>query len=105
MENKEIQELRVKGYFVQAAMELSKGEGLKSSSVRNFEERAGYSHASLYNYFKDIKDLISMIHPQHIIPAHGTIEQLTPMVEIAKELGYRTGKECHLMRDGHKLVL
>ncbi|NJO91612.1 MAG: TetR/AcrR family transcriptional regulator [Chloroflexia bacterium] len=34
------------------------GEGLKSISVRNIAEKAGYSYATLYNYFKDVKDLI-----------------------------------------------
>jgi AcrR family transcriptional regulator len=58
MEKKEIQEQRTKGYFVQATKELLKGEGLKSISVRNIAERAGYSYATLYNYFKDVKDLI-----------------------------------------------
>lgn len=58
MSNKEIQEQRMKGYFIQATKEILKGEGLKSISVRNISERAGYSYATLYNYFKDVKDLI-----------------------------------------------
>jgi AcrR family transcriptional regulator len=58
LEKKEIQEQRMKGYFVQATKELLKGEGLRSISVRNIADRAGYSYATLYNYFKDIKDLI-----------------------------------------------
>lgn len=58
MEKKEIQEQRMKGYFIQATKEIIKGEGIKSVSVRNIADRAGYSYATLYNYFKDIKDLI-----------------------------------------------
>ncbi len=58
MGNKEIQEQRIKGYFIEATKEILKGEGLKSLSVRNIAERAGYSYATLYNYFKDVKDLI-----------------------------------------------
>ena len=58
MSNKEIQEQRMKGYFIQAAKDILKGEGLKSISVRNIAERAGYSYATLYNYFKDVKDLV-----------------------------------------------
>jgi AcrR family transcriptional regulator len=38
--------------------EILKGEGLKCVSVRNIAERAGYSYATLYNYFKDVKDLV-----------------------------------------------
>ncbi|MCX6272088.1 MAG: TetR/AcrR family transcriptional regulator [Bacteroidetes bacterium] len=57
-EKKEIQEQRTKGYFIQAAKEILKGEGIRLISVRNIADRAGYSYATLYNYFKDLKDLI-----------------------------------------------
>ena len=58
MLNKEIQEQRMKNYFIQATKEILKGEGLRAVSVRNVADKAGYSYATLYNYFKDIKDLI-----------------------------------------------
>ncbi|MCF8242604.1 MAG: TetR/AcrR family transcriptional regulator [Melioribacteraceae bacterium] len=58
MVRNEIQEIRMKEYFIDAAREILKGEGLKSISVRNIAERAGYSYATLYNYFNDVKDLI-----------------------------------------------
>jgi AcrR family transcriptional regulator len=58
MERKEIQTQRMKGYFVQATKEILKGEGLRGISVRNVAEQAGYSYATLYNYFRDIKELI-----------------------------------------------
>ncbi|MBN1953366.1 MAG: TetR/AcrR family transcriptional regulator [Bacteroidales bacterium] len=58
MKNKEIQEKRMKGYFIQATKEILKGEGLKAISVRNIADQAGYSYATLYNYFKDINDLV-----------------------------------------------
>ncbi|MBO9730901.1 MAG: TetR/AcrR family transcriptional regulator [Chitinophaga sp.] len=58
MNKKEIQEQRVKGYFIEATKEILKSEGLKSVSVRNIADRAGYSFATLYNYFKDVKDLV-----------------------------------------------
>ena len=48
----------MRGYFIQAAKEILKGEGLESMSVRNIADQAGYSYATLYNYFKDVKDLI-----------------------------------------------
>jgi len=53
-----IQEERIKGYFLTAAKELIRSEGLDVVSARNVSERAGYSYATLYNYFKDIRDLI-----------------------------------------------
>lgn len=56
--NKELQESRMRGYFIEAAKETLKGEGLKAMSVRTVSERAGYSFATLYNYFKDLNELI-----------------------------------------------
>ncbi|MBN1463896.1 MAG: TetR/AcrR family transcriptional regulator, partial [Paludibacteraceae bacterium] len=56
--NKELKEQRIKEYFVQATKELLKAEGIKSLTVRNISDRAGYSYATLYNYFKDINELI-----------------------------------------------
>ena len=53
-----IQEERVKGYFIAAAKDLIRGEGLEVVSTRNVAQRAGYSYATLYNYFKDVRDLI-----------------------------------------------
>jgi len=58
MNNKDLQEQRMKGYFIQATKDILKSEGLKSISVRNIASQAGYSYATLYNYFKDVKGLI-----------------------------------------------
>ncbi|MBN2263533.1 MAG: TetR/AcrR family transcriptional regulator, partial [Prolixibacteraceae bacterium] len=58
MKNKQIQEERMKGYFVQAAKDILKSEGIKAISVRNIADRAGYSYTTLYNYFKDVNDLV-----------------------------------------------
>jgi len=58
MDKKEIQERRMKGYFIDATKDLLKGEGLSAVSVRSVADRAGYSYATLYNYFKDLNDLI-----------------------------------------------
>ena len=49
MKNKEIQEKRMRDYFIQATREILKGEGIESISVRNIADRAGYSYATLYN--------------------------------------------------------
>ena len=57
-DNKKIQEERMKGYFVEATKKILKGEGLKAVNVRNIASEAGYSYATLYNYFKDVKDLV-----------------------------------------------
>lgn len=58
MEKKELQEQRVRSYFIDATKQMIKGEGIKSVSARAVSEYAGYSYATLYNYFKDLKELI-----------------------------------------------
>lgn len=58
MKNKELQEQRMKGYFLQATKDLLKSEGLKSVSVRSIADKAGYSFATMYSYFKDVNDLV-----------------------------------------------
>ena len=57
-DNKSIQEERMRGYFIEATKKTLRGEGLKSINVRNVAKEAGYSYATLYNYFHDIKDLV-----------------------------------------------
>lgn len=56
--NQAIQEERMKSYFVEATKTILKGEGLKAVNVRNIAKEAGYSYATLYNYFKDVKELV-----------------------------------------------
>lgn len=58
MNNKAIQEERMKTYFLDSAKNLLKAEGLKGISVRNVAHHAGYSYATLYNYFQDINELL-----------------------------------------------
>ena len=71
---------------------------LKKSGVRIFDDIHVSGHAGR----EDLRDLINLIHPDHIIPAHGSVEQLTPMVELAGELGYKP-KEIHLTQNGRKV--
>ena len=74
---------------------------LKKLGVRLFDN----VHVSGHGGKEDLRDLISILNPENIIPAHGSTQQLTPMVELAREMGYRAGKECHLMHDGQSLKL
>lgn len=74
---------------------------LKKFGVRLFDN----IHVSGHPGREDLRDLITMINPEHIIPAHGSLMHLTPMVELAKEMGYKTGKNCHLMSNGQRLRL
>jgi ribonuclease J len=74
---------------------------LKKMGVRLFDNIHVSGHAGR----EDLRDLISLLNPENIIPAHGSLMQLTPMVELAREMGYKAGKNCHLMQNGQKLRL
>ncbi len=74
---------------------------LKQKGVRIFGDVHVSGHASR----EDLRDFLTMINPEHIIPAHGDLSKLTPMAELASELGYKLGKEVHLMQDTQKITL
>lgn len=52
---------------------------------------------------EDLRDLLELIKPKHVIPAHGSIEQETPFIDLAAEFGYKFGKTSHLSSDGKLL--
>lgn len=58
MGNKEIQRQRMMTYFIDAAKEIIKEEGVKGITARKIGEKAGYSYATIYNYFGDINSLL-----------------------------------------------
>jgi len=74
---------------------------LKEDGVRIFSE----VHVSGHCAREDLRDFIEMVKPQHIIPAHGDMVKLTPLAELATELGYVLGKNVHLMQNGQTLKI
>ncbi len=49
---------RIKMYFIEAAKEIIINEGYASVSVRKVADMAGYSYATIYNYFADLNELM-----------------------------------------------
>jgi len=76
-------------------------EKLKAKGVRIFKDIHTSGHAAR----EDHRDLIHLTKPQNLIPAHGDITKLTPMAELAQDLGYTLGKDVHLLRDGQIIEL
>ena len=74
---------------------------LKKIGVRIFDD----VHVSGHGGREDLRDIISIVNPEHIIPSHGSTQQLTPMIELAKEMGYVAGKNCHLLHDSQEITL
>lgn len=74
---------------------------LKKYKPRIFRD----AHVSGHGGREDLRDIIDIVKPQHIIPSHGGIDKTEPMIELAKEMGYKLNKNCHLMEDGATLTL
>ncbi|WP_432666871.1 TetR/AcrR family transcriptional regulator [Wukongibacter baidiensis] len=58
MNKKEMQKKRMMNYFIEAAKEIIERDGIQSLSVRRVGALAGYSYATIYNYFKDLNTLL-----------------------------------------------
>ncbi len=52
---------------------------------------------------EDMRDLIRMLKPKHVISAHGSLQQETPLIELASEFGYKLGETSHLSPNGNVL--
>ena len=74
---------------------------LKKESVRIFDN----VHVSGHGGREDARDLIEALQPEIIIPSHGERQKLLPMMELAKEMGYKPGKTVHLMENGKRIKL
>nr|MBI4156998.1 RNase J family beta-CASP ribonuclease [Candidatus Woesearchaeota archaeon] len=62
-------------------------------------------HTSGHSYKQDLRDMITMIKPKHIIPAHGPQEMQGHLAELTTPMGYEVGKNFHFMKDGKKINL
>lgn len=56
-ERKDIQKERVRRYFLDAAKELIASEGLADLTTKKIGEKAGFSYATIYNYFANFNEL------------------------------------------------
>lgn len=74
---------------------------LKKHNVRIFDN----VHVSGHGGREDIRDLIRMLNPQHIIPSHGELKKQTAAAELAQEMGYKLQKTVHLMQNGQAITL
>jgi ribonuclease J len=74
---------------------------LKKNKPRIFRD----AHVSGHAGREDLRDIIQILSPKHIIPSHGDFEKTRPMIDLAEELGYKLNKTCHLMQDGGVLNL
>lgn len=68
MDKKEIQRKRTMIYFIDAADEILREEGIKNVTIRKVAQKAGYNSATLYNYFENLDHLIFFAAMKYIKP-------------------------------------
>lgn len=73
---------------------------LKGFGVRIFKG----IHVSGHAYREDLRDLINMVKPEHIIPAHGELRMTSALCDLAAEMGYGS-EHVHLMQNGQRVTL
>ena len=73
---------------------------LKKHGVRIFDE----VHVSGHGGREDLRDLIELLSPEHILPSHGAAHNLQPMIGLARDIGY-SQKQVHILRNKEKLKL
>ncbi len=62
-------------------------------------------HVSGHAYREDHYEFVSMLNPQHIIPAHGNLRMTSAYAEFAGEMGYTLHNDVHLMSNGMRIKL
>jgi len=58
VDKKHIQQMRMMNYFLEASCNIIKKDGIKELTVRKVADLAGYHYSTIYNYFRDLNDLI-----------------------------------------------
>ena len=76
-------------------------EKLKMKHVRVFRDIHVSGHAAK----EDLRDLLTMTKPKHLIPAHGDAEMKEALASLAIEKGYRRGRNIHLLSDGDSVEI
>ncbi len=74
---------------------------LRKSRARIFRDVHVSGHAGR----EDLRDLLNLLKPHHVIPAHGGLDKTKPMIALCTEMGYKFNKQSHLMTDGGVLKI
>lgn len=74
---------------------------LKKKKTRIFRD----VHVSGHGGREDLREVLKMLNPKHIIPSHGEHDKTRPMEELAVEMGYKINKETHLLNNGDILEI
>ncbi len=74
---------------------------LKKYKVRIFDN----VHCSGHGGREDLRDLIRLTNPEHIIPSHGDLKKTSAGAALAEEMGYKLNKNVHLAQNGQCITI
>ncbi len=74
---------------------------LGMAGARVFEDL----HVSGHAYREDHYELIHLLNPHHLIPAHGNIRMTSAYAEFATGIGYTLHNDVHIMSNGRKVKI
>jgi len=74
---------------------------LREHGIRIFRDIHVSGHAAK----EDLRDLLTMVKPKHLFPAHGNTDMKTALANLAIEKGYQMGKNIHILKDGESYNL
>jgi len=74
---------------------------LRKHKVRIFDN----VHVSGHGGREDLRDLISLTKPKHVIPSHGDYKKLRAGADLAIELGYKENQNVHIVENAKTLEL
>jgi len=76
-------------------------EKLKMKGARIIKGAHVSGHASR----EDHRELLSMLEPEHVFPAHGDIQHQSELADLAEFHGWNLGEQVHILRNGQSKVL
>ncbi|MDO8660264.1 MAG: MBL fold metallo-hydrolase RNA specificity domain-containing protein, partial [Candidatus Woesearchaeota archaeon] len=74
---------------------------LKKIGVRMFTN----IHVSGHCAREDLRDVIMMLKPKHLLPIHGEKPMNDAMIDLGAEQGYKLGKTSHALKEGERISL
>lgn len=74
---------------------------LKHSGARVYKGAHASGHASAVDH----RELLGLLQPEHVIPAHGGLAIQNAYAELAAEEGWRARKEVHVLANGQRFLV
>lgn len=74
---------------------------LKKYKVRIFDN----IHVSGHGGREDLRDLLKITNPEHVIPSHGDYTKLKAGADLAVEMGYKQNVNVHILENTKELIL